>query len=159
MQVKIVELAPVRVAALMHNGSPALLRLSVERFIAWRKSSGLSPVDSSRTFGVPYGNPDTTPPEEFRFAICGEITAPVPANAEGIEEMQLAGGRCAVVRHVGSTDLIGDSIYPVFRDWLPGSGETLREAPLVFHYLSIFPETPTAEWQTDIYIPLAEKQA
>lgn len=154
MQVRIVDFAEVRVAALDHCGPPAQLDQSVRRFIQWRKSSGQSPVSSQRTFGIPYGNPDTTPAEEFRFALCGEIDGAVLPNDYGVREMIIPGGRCAVVRHIGSPDHIGESIYPVYRDWLPGSNEELRDHPLFFHYLSIFPETPPEACQTDIYVPL-----
>lgn len=155
MQVRIVDFPPTRVAALEHLGAPGRVNESVRKFIEWRKHSGQSPVSGSRTFGIPYDNPDTTPPEAFRFAICGEIHEPVAANGFGVHELLIPGGRCAVVRHAGSTDHIGESIYPVFRDWLPTSGEELRDQPLVFHYLSVYPETPMEQWQTDIYIPLA----
>lgn len=154
MQVRIVDFAEVRVAALDHCGPPAQLDQSVRRFIQWRKSSGQSPVGTQRTFGIPYGNPDTTPAEEFRFALCGEIDGAVLPNDYGVREMIIPGGRCAVVRHIGSPDHIGESIYPVYRDWLPGSNEELRDHPLFFHYLSIFPETPPEACQTDIYVPL-----
>ncbi|MCP1649829.1 AraC family transcriptional regulator [Pseudomonas nitroreducens] len=154
MQVRIVDFAEVRVAALEHCGPPALLDESVRQFIQWRMGSGQSPVDTSRTFGIPYGNPDTTPAQEFRFDICGEIGEAVAPNDYGVRELVIPGGRCVVVRHVGSPDHIGESIYPIYRDWLPGSNEELRDHPLFFHYLSAFPETPLEEWQTDIYIPL-----
>lgn len=154
MQVKIVDFADVQVATLQHLGPPAQVDQSVGRFIEWRKASGQSPVSSSRTFGIPYNNPDTTPPEEFRFAICGEIHEDVAPNAYGVSGMVIPGGRCVVVRHVGSPDHIGETIYPIYRDWLPTSGEELRDQPLFFHYLSVYPETPQDQWQTDIYIPL-----
>ncbi|QEU01980.1 AraC family transcriptional regulator [Pseudomonas oryzihabitans] len=154
MQVKIVEFAAVRTAALEHRGPPEQLGQSVERFIQWRMQNGTSPVATSRTFGIPYTNPDTSPAEEFRFAICGEIDENLAPNGIGIHEVAIAGGRCAVVRHAGSPDHIGESIYPVFRDWLPASGEELRDQPLFFHYLSIYPPTPLEQWQTDVYIPL-----
>ena len=54
-----------------------------------------------------------------------------------------------------SPDHIGETIYPIYRDWLPDSGEELRDQPLFFHYRSVYPETPPEQWQTDIYIPLA----
>jgi hypothetical protein len=54
----------------------------------------------------------------------------------------------------GDSMTLGESTYLIYRDWLPGSGEELRDHPLFFHYLSIFPETPLEEWQTDIYVPL-----
>lgn len=154
MQVRIVEFPEVRVAALEHCGSPRLVNESVSRFIEWRMQSGQSPVASSRSFGIPYGNPDTTPAEAFRFAICGEIHEAVKPNAFGVHEQVIVGGRCVVVRHVGSPDHIGESIYPIYRDWLPASGEELRDQPLFFHYLSVYPQTPQDQWQTDVYVPL-----
>lgn len=154
MQVRIVDFADTRVAALEHCGPAELVNESVRRFIDWRMQSGQSPVASSRSFGIPFNNPDTTAPQEFRFAICGEIHEAVAANEVGIGEMQIAGGRYAVVRHVGSPDHIGESIYPIYRDWLPGSGEELRDQPMFFEYLSIYPQTPLEQWLTDIYVPL-----
>ena len=64
------------------------------------------------------------------------------------------GGRCARVRHNGSHTRIGESIYPLYRNWLPESGEELRDIPLYFHYLNLMPETPEHELVTDIYLPL-----
>ncbi|MFJ2711040.1 GyrI-like domain-containing protein [Pseudomonas sp. NPDC087346] len=154
MHTKIVEFPAVRVAALEHCGPPGMVQQSVSKFIEWRMQSGQSPVASSRSFGIPYGNPDTTPPEDFRFDICGEIHEPVAPNTFGVREIVIPGGRCVVVRHTGSPDHIGESIYPVYRDWLPDSGEELRDHPLFFHYLSVFPQTPQDQWQTDVYVPL-----
>lgn len=154
MHVRIVEFHPVRVAALEHCGAPGLVSESVRKFSEWRRQSGQSPVQSSRSFGIPFGNPDTTPPEAFRFALCGEINEAVAANEFGVTERVIPGGRCVVVRHVGSTDHIGETIYPIYRDWLPTSGEELRDHPLFFDYLSVYPETPQDQWQTDIYVPL-----
>ncbi len=76
--------------------------------------NGQSPVASSRSFGIPYGNPGTTP--EFRFAICGEIRQAVAANEFNIRELTISGGRYAVVRHAGSPDHIGETIGPIYRD-------------------------------------------
>lgn len=154
MQVQIVDFAETRVAALEHCGAPGLVNESVRKFIDWRMQSGQSPVSSSRTFGIPHNNPDTTPAEAFRFDICGEIGEAVAPNDYGVRELLIPGGRCAVVRHTGSTDHIGETIYPIYRDWLPSSGEELRDHPLFFQYLSVYPETPLDQWQTDIYIPL-----
>ena len=154
MQVRIVDFTEVRLAALEHRGPPGQVSETVGRFIEWRKRSGQSPVATSRSFGIPYNNPDTTAPEDFRFAICGELFEALRPNDEGVHTLSLPGGRCAVVRHVGSPDHIGETIYPLYRDWLPGSGEELRDHPLFFHYLSIYPQTPLEQWQTDIYVPL-----
>jgi AraC family transcriptional regulator len=89
----------------------------------------------------------------LRFAWTRQRECVAP-NLYGVRELVMSGGRCAVVRHTGSTDHIGETIYPIYRDWLPSSGEELRDCPLFFHYLSVYPETPLDQWQTDIYIPL-----
>ena len=154
MQVRIVDFAETRVAALEHRGPIGHINESVRKFIDWRMQSGQSPVASSRTFGIPHSNPETTPADAFRFDICGEISEPVTPNAQGVRELVIQAGRCAVVRHVGSTDHIGETVHPLFRDWLPGSGEELRDHPIFFHYLSVYPETPLDQWETDIHIPL-----
>ncbi len=154
VQVDIVDFETTRIAVKEHLGPTEKLNHAVGEFIAWRKESGLSPKDSHRTFGIAYDNPDTTPPAQFRFDIAGEIKTELPANAQGIVMKTIPGGRCARVRHLGPHTRIGESIYPLYREWLPGSGEELRDFPLYFHYLNLLPETSEAELITDIYLPL-----
>lgn len=154
MHVRIVETEPVTVAVLEHRGDPARLNDSVQQFIAWRKASGLSPVGSSQTFGVAYDDPSAVPAEEFRFDLCGAVSAPVPSNAYGVQTRTIPGGRCAVVRHQGSPDHISGSVYHLYRNWLPHSGEEPRDFPVYFHYLNLTPDTPEHELQTDVHLPL-----
>lgn len=154
MDVKIVDFEEVKVAALEHRGPPESLNDTARRFIEWRKESKLSPKDRRRTFGVAFDNPDAVAPQAFRFDICGEVNAPVPANPQGVVNKIIPGGRCAVARHLGSHDRIGECAYYLYRDWLPGSGEELRDFPLFFHYLNLLPETPEHALVTDVYLPL-----
>lgn len=154
VQVEIVDFKSIRIAVMEHRGPTERVNDSVGQFIAWRKESGLSPKEISRSFGIAYDNPDTTEPAEFRFDICGEVTDEVPLNRQGVITKSIPGGRCARVRHYGSHVRIGESIYPLYRNWLPESGEELRDFPLYFHYLNLMPETPEHELETDIYLPL-----
>ncbi|MDF7798794.1 AraC family transcriptional regulator [Pontiellaceae bacterium B1224] len=154
MNVKIVEFTETPIAILEHRGAPELVNDSVLTFIEWRKQSGLSPVKTSRTFGIAYDDPDATPAEDFRFDIGGEVIEPVPTNSQGVENRMIPGGRCAVVHHLGSLDRIAESIYPFYREWLPQSGEELRDFPMFFHYLNLPPDVPDHELMTDIYFPL-----
>lgn len=155
MQVDIIDFATTRIAALEHRGPVELLKDSIGQFIDWRKASGLSPKQRSRTFGVAYDNPDTTEPDKFRFDICGEVVADVLANPQGVVTKLIPGGRCARVRHLGSHTRMSESaIYPLYRDWLPQSGEELRDFPLYFHYVNLLPDTPEYELVTDVYLPL-----
>lgn len=154
MNVKIVDFPATLIAVLEHHGDPGLLNESIKTLIDWRKSSGLSPVANKRTFGIVYNDPDNTPPEDFRFDLSAEVDAPVPENPQGVVTKNIPAGRCATVRHHGSTDRISESIYPIFREWLPDSGEELRDFPLFFHYLTVGRDVPEHEQMTDIYLPL-----
>ena len=154
MDVKIMAVDTVRVAALEHRGAPERVNDSASRFIEWRKESGLSPLASSQTYGIAYDNPDTTPAADFRFDICGSVAGPVPANRQGVVAKEIPGGRCAVLRHAGSHQRLGESVYYLYRQWLPSSGESLRDFPVYFHYLNLVGETPEHLLQTDIYLPL-----
>jgi len=154
MEVNVVEFIETKVAVLEHRGSPGSVNDSVGIFIAWRKASGLSPVTSSETFGIAYDNPDTTDPKQFRFDICGSVSEDVPDNPQRVVNKIIPGGRCAVIRHLGSHDRIGDSAYSLYRDWLPESGEELRDFPLYFHYRNLLPDTAEHALITDIYLPL-----
>jgi AraC family transcriptional regulator len=154
MEVNIVDFTETMIAVLEHRGPPELILESVKVFIDWRKQSGLSPIASSRTFGIAYDDPENTPPEDFRFDICGEIHSAIPENPQGVITKHIPGGRYATVRHYGSTDRISESVYPLYREWLPQSGEELRDFPLIFHYVKRIPETAEHEQVTDVYLPL-----
>ncbi|MFO0547529.1 MAG: AraC family transcriptional regulator [Polyangiaceae bacterium] len=154
MNPEIILFEEVRVAALEHEGPPSELMNTVGRFITWRKASGESPVRTSRTFGLIYNDPERTPPAEFRFDVCGELSQPLRANAAGVVEKVIPRGRCARVRHVGSTDAIGETVKPLYSDWLPKSGERPRDFPLFFHYVIRMPDVAEHEQVTDVYLPL-----
>ncbi|HVI52215.1 MAG TPA: AraC family transcriptional regulator [Candidatus Sulfotelmatobacter sp.] len=154
MDVRIITTPTFKVAVLEHRASPARLTDSVLRFIEWRKNSGLSPVLASKTFGVAYDDPEACEPEAFRFDICGTVAAVVPPNPQGVITKEIPGGRCAVVRHLGSTDRIGESVHYLFRHWLPNSGEALRGFPVYFQYLNVGADVPEAEKETDVFLPL-----
>lgn len=154
MEVNIVTVEPVMVAALEHLGPPDRVNDSAQRFIAWRKESGLSPVASNQTYGIAYDNPETSELERFRFDICGSVAGPVPANPQGVIVKQIPGGRCAVARHRGSHHDLGDTIWHLYREWLPASGETLRDFPVYFHYLNLASDTPEHLLLTDVHLPL-----
>jgi AraC family transcriptional regulator len=156
MEVQIVDFDETMVAVLEHHGAPEQIFESVKVFIDWRKQSRRSPNTSSRTFGIAYDDPANTPPESFHFDICGEVDSAVPENPQGVISKRIPGGRCARVRHLGSTDRINESIYPLYHEWLPESGEELRDFPIFFHYLMRIPEVPEHEQVTDIYLPLKE---
>jgi len=154
VDISIVEVEAVKVAVLEHKGAPELVNHSVGKFIEWRKESSLSPVANSQSYGVPNGDPTEMKPEDFQFDICGSVKRDVPENVQGVINKIIPGGRCAKVRHKGSYDHMDGKIRALYCDWLPSSGEELRDFPCYFHYLNLFPEVAESELITDIYLPL-----
>lgn len=158
MDVKIITVEPINVAVLEHLGDPMRVNNTVAAFIEWRKASGLSDYTTQGTYGVPWNDPHTTPGDEFRFDVCGELNpeanGQVPENAQGVISKTIPGGRCAVVRHVGAYERISDSVYYLYRQWLPQSGEELRDFPVYFRYLELDQNHPEHAQQTDILLPL-----
>lgn len=154
MEIKIVDFPETRIAKLEHRDIAERVLDSAAKFIEWRKQSKLSPVDRSQTFGIAWDDPETTEPEKFRFDIAGSISGPVPANPQGVIEGLIPAGRCAVARHHGSHDDIGRTAHYLYRQWLPNSGEELRDFPCFFHYLNLLKDVPEHALETDVYLPL-----
>lgn len=154
MNIKIMQFSETPIAVFEHLGPPERIMESVQQLIAWRKETQLSPIKTARTFGIAYSDPEHTAADAFRFDLCAEVKAPVPDNAYNIVNKVIPSGRCAVKRHIGSPENLAASIYPIYRDWLPNSGEELRDFPLFFHYVTRMPDVAEHEQITDIYLPL-----
>jgi AraC family transcriptional regulator len=59
------------------------------------------------------------------------------------------------VRYVGSREYI-PVVQDLYTQWLPDSGESLRDFPLFFHYVNVGPDVAEHEMITDIYLPLQD---
>jgi len=154
MRIDIVNIKAIKVAALEHQGEPETLGQSIESFRAWRKESGCSPVTEKRTFGVAHSNPDIRPVQPFRFDICGEVDADIAENSYGVINKEIPAGRCAKVRHIGSHDELQSIVNSISRNWLPGSENVKRDAPIFFEYLNVVSEVAENKRVTDIYFPI-----
>ena len=150
---KIVEASETPVAVLTHRGDPARIGQTIRRFIAWRKSVGLSPAVSA-TFNVFHSDPRTTAPEDFRLDLCAATNRPIEPNEEGVVPGLIPGGRCARLRVIGSSDDLERPALFLYRDWLPGSGEETRDFPIYCQRVRFFPDVPEHEAVTDLFLPI-----
>jgi len=144
---------PTPVAIMQHRGDPATIGATIQRFIAWRKATGLSPTVSS-TFNVFHSDPRTTPAAEYRMDLCVGTDRAIEAHGEQIEAGMIPGGRCAVLRVVGNTENLEPAALYLYRDWLPASGEEARDFPLYCQRLAFFPDVPEHEAVADLFLPL-----
>jgi AraC family transcriptional regulator len=154
-QVRIVDFPPTAVAILEHRGDPRHVGDSIRRFIGWRKRVGLPPKISA-TFNILllHADPDKVAPEDYRLDLCAATDRPIEPNEEGVIAGEIPGGRCAVLRLIGSSDNLQPAIYFLYADWLPNSGEELRDFPVYAQRVRFFPDVPETEAVTDIFLPL-----
>lgn len=152
-QVRIINVDDIKVAVFEHRGDPKLLGNSIRKFIEWRKQNHLPPRVSA-TFNIVYDNPTETNPDDYRFDLCAATERAVVENPFGVVGKTIAGGRCAVLRHVGADDNLVDTVTYLYSEWLPQSGEELRDFPLYLQRVSFFPDVPEHETITDVFLPL-----
>lgn len=152
-QVKIVDFPSTPVAIFTHHGDPKLIGDSIRRFIAWRKANGVTPR-TSRTFNILHCDPEDTAPENFRLDLCAATTGRIEPNGDGIVAGTIPAGRCGVLRLKGSSDDLRPAISFLYGEWLPKSGEELRDFPVFAERVTFFPNVLEHEAITDIFLPL-----
>ncbi len=151
--VRIVPFPETAIALLEHRGPPESVPQSVRRFIEWRKRFGPSPRNSD-TWNIVYDDAEATPADEYRFGIAATVKGGVDANEFGVVSARIPAGRCAVLRHRGSDSNIDRTVRCLYGEWLPASGHELRDFPIFFHRITLFPDVPEHEMLTDVYLPL-----
>jgi AraC family transcriptional regulator len=151
--VNIILFKETKVAVLEHRGDPNLIGDSVRKFIEWRKQNNLSPQVSD-TFNILYDNPSETSSENFRVDICASTERDVTDNSFGIVKKTIPSGRCAVLRYIGDDANLGESITYLYSNWLPLSGEELRDFPLFLQRVKFFPDVPAREAIIELFLPL-----
>ncbi|MFD2273728.1 GyrI-like domain-containing protein [Undibacterium arcticum] len=152
-QVKIVNVTDTNVAVLEHRGDPRLVGNAVRSFIEWRKQNQLSSRVSA-TFNILHDNPTDVAPEDYRFDLCAATDRDVLDNPFGVVRKTIPGGRCAVLRHIGSDDTLGETVSVLYSEWLPQSGEELRDFPMYVQRVKFFSDTSEHDAITDVFLPL-----
>lgn len=169
--INVVDFPLTHLAVMEHRDSPETLGRSIQAFIAWRRKNQLSP-DKHQTFNLVYDDPNRVTDEHYRFDLACSVPeqyfSKIAVNSDDflneasekdkepvIVQKSIPAGRCAVLRHIGSDTLLGQSVQALYYDWLPSSGEELRDFPMFFKRVKFFPDVPEQQAITDIFLPLA----
>lgn len=152
--VKIITFNDTKIAVFEHRGDPRLIGNSVRSFIEWRKQNHLPPRVSA-TFNIAYNNSAEVAPEDYRIDLCAATDRPVADNPWGVVSKTIPGGRCAVLRHIGSDDTLAETVRYLYREWLPQSGEEPRDFPVYFQRVKFFPDVSENEAITDVFLPIS----
>jgi AraC family transcriptional regulator len=154
-QVTIREVAPTRVAIFEHRGDPETLDVTIQRFIAWRKAAGCRPRPARpSTSGTPSGGPPTRPTTHGPVRRRRRRSGPIEALGEGepVKAGEIPGGRCAVLRVTGDTHNLEPAAMYLYRDWLPASGEEMRDFPI--YCQRFFLDEPAQGTAAELHLPL-----
>ncbi len=154
MQVQIVQLPTIHLAALRHTGPYEQLSVKFEHLWNWIETKGIS---ANRAIGIYWDNPEFTPASKLRSAACAEIPAGTQLPDPGglpIEELDLAPGEYATTRYVGPYE----SLEPIWAAFTQNIENTLRrqisENPAFEVYLNDPKDTPANQLITELYMPL-----
>lgn len=151
--VEILTLPDIPVLCMIHRGNPQRLDETIRRFIAWRRRVGLGAA-RHRTYTIFHNDPETVPPEDYRIDLAVHSASPARPDEPDLVSGVIQGGRCARLHITGSSDDLRPAALFLYRDWLPASGEELRDAPLYAERVTFFPDVPEHEAITDLYLPL-----
>lgn len=154
MNVTIKNLNARRLAVVEHRGDVSLLVDSFNKLLCWIKAQPIGlKLQPGEAFGFAYDDPKTTPTDEFRFDLGTTVPEQLSLKGEVVEK-RLPGGRYAAAVHKGSHDNIGDTVYALYRDWLPQSGEELADLPCIFCYYNFVHEVAETELLTECWLLL-----
>ncbi|TFF20468.1 helix-turn-helix domain-containing protein [Jiella endophytica] len=151
--VTIRDVPAIPVAIMEHRGDPATLGATIQRFIVWRRAAGLHPSIES-TFTIWRSERRPTSPDDYAVDLCVGMDRPTEETAVDVKAGEIPGGRCAVLRVVGHTDNLEPAALYLYRDWLPRSGEDVRDFPIYCQRLSFFPDVAEHETMADLFLPL-----
>ncbi|MBT3424751.1 MAG: AraC family transcriptional regulator [Bacteroidetes bacterium] len=108
---------------------------------------------NTQFIGISHDDPGITETEKLRYDACVSIRKDAKPEGEvGYKEIE--GGKYAIFRHNGPYENFEKSYAYIIQEWLPESGEQLRELPCLEKYLNQPDEVKPEDLKTDIYIPL-----
>lgn len=151
-EVEIVDFSTQKIVSVTHKGPVSKIGDTIEKLIAFRKENNLPPTKSA-TFNIfhsPYSEKDKEYSVEIGVAYEGDIAA----NVFGMNNSKIEGGRCAKLIFIGLQENFEAAANYLYSDWLPNSGEKLRDYPLFCERKSFFPFVKANEEETHIYLPL-----
>jgi AraC family transcriptional regulator len=86
--------------------------------------------------------------------LAGQCEQPRLSLSGSLAWWPVAAGRYAVFSHIGPYARLHDTWDAIYRDWLPASGEQLRDIPPMELSLNSPEDTPPERLHTEIWLPL-----
>ncbi|UXI70075.1 AraC family transcriptional regulator [Tahibacter amnicola] len=156
-EVRIENRPEITVIARTHHGAYHQIGQVFEHLQVWAAARQLL-RDSTRWFGMYPDDPSAKPEAELRSTaafMTESVTRPGETPLDDSVHWQvIAGGRYAVIEHVGPYAELDRAYHWLFCSWLPQSGEEGRDGPCVEEYLNDVRTVPPHQLRTQIAVPL-----
>lgn len=148
--VELIELAPIGVVCLRHDGPVATIGQTFRTLMRTLHAGPTLPGTPDR-IGICRGDPELR--DTFRY----DAAAVPPAHGlppDSLERARIEGGLYACHRLVGPYALIAPTFEALFGNWLPHSGYAPDDRPALEFYRSPPSPTQRRDCLTDLLIPL-----
>lgn len=152
LTVEIKTLPEMHVASIRHTGDYSRCGEAYEKLCQWAEAQKIL-NNTSQFLGLCYDDPKITPKEKCRYDACVIIDNAVRTSGETIRQT-IPEGRYATVIHKGSYETLHITYAALFGEWLPVSGEQVKESPSIQFYLNTMENTPPEELLTELRIAL-----
>lgn len=152
MHADIIERPALRVATLQHRGPYNQIGEAFGRLGGIAGPAGLFRPGTTM-IALYHDDPDSVPVADLR-SDAGVIVPEGATIPSGLSETRVPSGRYAVTTHTGSYEGLGDAWSRLMGEWLPKSGERVRDSASYEIYRNTPMDTPTEKLITEIYIPL-----
>ena len=150
MQVDIIEQPPLRLHAMRYEGPVTNIGEVWGRLSAWAAERGLM-GDIELAVGACSAAPDAQGRVVYHAGLLLRGEAPA---SDGVEILDLEGGRYASYRLTGPYGGIATAFPRLFGEWLPASGYRRDDRPALEIYRNNPSDTPEAELITDLLVAI-----
>ncbi|KAF1014510.1 MAG: Regulatory protein SoxS [Stenotrophomonas maltophilia] len=154
LQVQVRAGQPFEVVLLRAQGAFGDLDASFGQLFEWAQAQGLAD-DLLQLVGIAIDDHRDVPAAVHRFDCGMGFGRALPALPAPLRGQALGQGPHAVVLHVGPYEQLQAVTDALLRDWWPGSGHALAEAPLYFHFLDDPEQVPAEQLRAEVCLPLA----
>lgn len=152
MTPEIIEMPPMRVAAVRHVGPYHELQSAFQRLGEIAGQAGLFGLEGMMVMGVYHDTLTGTPEEELRSDAAVTLLDGIDIP-KGLDEHHFPAGRFAKVVHKGPYEGLGGT-WSRFLEKLANDGHTLRDAPCYDVYLNMPGQVSEDELRTELYVPI-----
>ncbi|MBI5067849.1 MAG: GyrI-like domain-containing protein [Deltaproteobacteria bacterium] len=154
MDVEILELPELTVAAVRHTGPYPTISRAFERLGSVAARAGLFALRGATMVATYHDDPEATPAAELR-SDAGLVIPRGTRLPEELAELRLPAGRYACTLHRGPYTLLGDTWARLMGEWLPASGHRVGAGVSLEVYRNDPSTAAPADLLTEIRVPLA----